>query len=81
MQTPQIKTESQSEKPRRATSKEQAQQLKALAEETGLANEVRNELFVEWLNSEPDKWAEIKAKLSLLSTAELLLNRMVQRDG
>ena len=81
MPTPQIKTESQSEKPRRATSKEQAQQLKALAEETGLANEVRNELFVEWLNSEPDKWSEIKAKLSLLSTAELLLNRMVQRDG
>ena len=81
MQTPQIKTESQSEKPRRVTSKEQAQQLKALAEETGLANEVRNELFVEWLNSEPDKWPEIKAKLSLLSTAELLLNRMVQRDG
>ena len=81
MQTPQIKTESQSEKPRRATSKEQAQQLKARVEETGLANEVRNELFVEWLNSEPDKWPEIKAKLSLLSTAELLLNRMVQRDG
>ena len=81
MQIPQIKTESQSEKPRRVTSKEQAQQLKALAEETGLANEVRNELFVEWLNSEPDKWPEIKAKLSLLSTAELLLNRMVQRDG
>ena len=81
MPTPQIKTASQSEKPKRATSKQKAQELKALAEETGLANEVRNELFVEWLNSEPDKWPEIKAKLSLLSTAELLLNRMVQRDG
>ena len=81
MPTPQIKTESQSEKPKRATSKEQAQQLKALVEETGLINKVRDELFDEWLRTEPDEWPEIRAKVALVYTAELLLNRMVQSDG
>jgi len=57
-----------------------AQELKILIERTGVLNEVRNELFKEWLNTEPMQWPQIRAKLALLSTGELLLNRMATPD-
>lgn len=73
-------TESQSEKPKLENSVETARELKILIERTGVVNQIRNELFNEWLNSEPMIWPQIKAKLALLSTGELLLNRMATPD-
>jgi len=54
--------------------------LKDLVLKTNLINELKNELFNEWLNSDPTHWPTIRAKIGLLSTAEVILNRMATPD-
>lgn len=80
MQTEPAENSEQRAKPRSIDSN-QAQELKRLLRETGLVNELKNELFTEWLASEPMHWPEVRAKLALLSTAELVINRMAAADG
>jgi len=53
-------------------------ELAELLARTGLLDKARAELFDEWLKADPDNWYEIKFKLNLLSTSELLLNRMIE---
>ncbi len=55
-----------------------ALELAELLARTGLLDKARAELFDEWLKADPDNWYEIKFKLNLLSTSELLLNRMIE---
>ena len=76
MQTQQTQTGKQSVKPRPASS--EAQQLLDLALKTGLANQIRAELFQEW--TEGNDWDGIRLKLNLLAQAETVLRRMAQ-DG
>ena len=76
MPKPQMQTESQSVKLRPGSS--EAQQLLDLVLKTGLANQLRAELFAEW--TEGNDWDGIRLKLNLLSQAEKVLRRMAQ-DG
>ena len=55
-------------------------ELRDLVHKTEVLNQIRIELFNEFLNTEPMAWPEIRAKLKLLSTAEVVLNRMATPD-
>ena len=75
-----MQTEKPSEKLRHVNS-EQALQLKDLIHQTGVAAEIRAELFREWIVTAPMHWPEIHAKLQLLNTAEVVIGRMAEPDG
>lgn len=53
-------------------------ELKRLLEVTGIAEQIRFELYKEW-NANPDlnTWQAVHNKLALLQTAEQVLERMI----
>ena len=56
--------------------KEAANQLMDLIAETGLIEQIREDLYNDFLKTEAEDWKHIRTKLELLQTAEDILRRM-----
>jgi len=56
--------------------KEAARQLVELIAETGLVEDIRGDLYQDFLKTDAEAWPIIRTKLELLQTAEDILRRM-----
>ncbi len=62
--------------PKLKVRKEAARQLIELIAETGLIEEIRSDLYHDFLKTDAEEWPAIRLKLELLQTAEDILRRM-----